>query len=535
MGYFELVPPREVGIAPESIRGFLQRVEEEGLELHRFMLLRHGKCAAKVTYAPYGEEDLHPLYSFSKSITATAIGFARQEGLLTLEEKVADIFPEDLPENPSSNLLSCQIHHLLCMSCGQETEIEDHGENWRKSFFAHPFLHAPGTFYKYNTAGTNMLAAIIQKKTGQSVTEYLRPRLFAPLGMGEVFAYRLPDDLHTEHGGGGMKMKLEDMARFSQFMLQDGCWEGKALLPGWYHELAGKKQMDTAGDSEGHVKEWAQGYGYQCWMCSLPSSFRADGAFGQFGLIYPTLDLCVIMNSATEQTQTLIDAVNEVLLPGVGAGEKEQKEEKRPGKDEKEGENEKEGKDEKEGEDEKDDTVFLETRHLPALLSCRNPVFEDILSRRRYEKNPEEEMCSLPRLVGGSGLLAIEEAGPITSLGFGFGEKDVFLTFTQDGEEKKLTLGRGYFAKNEVDGISYAGCVRWRSLRCLEMELRRLDALSGVRLLLRFTGEKLTFQADETLMTDGGLGMTVRPLAVFYTGRGEEESQVARTGNNPGA
>ena len=518
MGYFDLVPPQEVGIKEESIRGFLQRVEEEGLELHRFMLLRHGKCAAKVTYDPYGEEDMHPLYSFSKSITATAIGFARQEGLLSLEEKVADIFPEDLPESPSENLLSCQIHHLLCMSCGQETEIEDHGKNWRKSFFAHPFLHAPGNFYKYNTAGTNILSSIIQKRTGKSVTEYLRPRLFDPLGIGEVFAYRLPDDLHTEHGGGGMKMKLEDMAKFSQFMLQDGVWEGKALLPGWYMALAGKKQMETDGDSEGHVKEWAKGYGYQCWMGSLPSSFRADGAFGQFGLIYPTLDLCVIMNAATEQTQTLIDAVNEVLLPGV-KGEEEEK-----AKEEEERQQE-----------ERREKIFVEKRHLPALLSCRNPVFEDILSQRIYEKNPEEEMCSLPRLVGGSGILAIEEAGPITALGFGFGEKDMTLILTQEGKEKKLTLGRGYFAKTRADEISYAGSARWRSLRCLEVELRRLDALSGVRLLLRFEEDKLSFEADETLMTDGGLGMTVRPLAEFYTQETGEEIHVLGEGNNPGA
>lgn len=141
MGEFIMTSPESVGIREESIEQFLLQCRRKGLELHRLMILRHGKCCAKVTWAPYGEEDLHPLYSFSKSLTATAIGFARQEGLLSLDEKIADLFPEDLPEHPSKNLKECTIHHLLCMSCGQETEIRDSGEDWLKHFFAHPFLH----------------------------------------------------------------------------------------------------------------------------------------------------------------------------------------------------------------------------------------------------------------------------------------------------------------------------------------------------------------------------------------------------------
>ena len=183
MGYFEMTAPEALGIASKGIEDFLAEAERSGLELHRMMILRHGKCCAKIIWEPYDEKDMHPLYSFSKSIIATAVGFARQEGLLSLDESVADIFPGDLPENPSEYIKKCTIHHLLCMSCGHETEITDDGPNWRKSFFAHPFLHEPGTFYKYNTPGTNLLAAIIKKKTGQQVTEYLKSRLFEPLGI----------------------------------------------------------------------------------------------------------------------------------------------------------------------------------------------------------------------------------------------------------------------------------------------------------------------------------------------------------------
>ena len=116
MGYFEMISPEAVGISSEGIRAFLKETERSGLELHRLMILRHGKCCTKITWAPYDENDMHPLYSLSKSVTATAIGFACQEGLLSLDEKIMDIFPEDAPENPSENLKACTVHHLLCMS-----------------------------------------------------------------------------------------------------------------------------------------------------------------------------------------------------------------------------------------------------------------------------------------------------------------------------------------------------------------------------------------------------------------------------------
>lgn len=510
MGYFKNASPEAVGISSEGIINFLKDVERTGLELHRMMILRHGVCCAKITWAPYDENNMHPLYSFSKSLTATAIGFAWQEGILSLDEKIADIFPEDLPENPSENLKACTIHHLLCMSCGHETEIQGLEADWRKSFLAHPFLHEPGTFYKYNTAGTNMLSAIIRKKTGQQVTEYLRSRLFDPLGMGEVYCYRLPDDMETEHGGGGMKMTLEDMAKFTQFMLQDGCWEGKQLLKGWYHAQAGVKQMETDGDSEGHVKEWANGYGYQCWMGSLPGSFRADGAFGQFGLVYPSLDLCIITSSATEQTQTMIDAVNEYLLPAVDPLADTVSEER--------------------GE------VFCRRFSIPVLTGCRNPLFEEKLNHSVYVPLREGESISgIKRLVGGAGLHGVSDDDEITGIRFSFERDQVILHLIENGVEKDLTAGLDHrFAFTVIDDICYAAAARWRSLRKLELEIRRMDAMSGVRLILKFEEEQLQFEADETLMTDGGLGMLEKRLTVFRQVADLDGIVIEKTGNNPG-
>ena len=510
MGYFETAAPEKAGISARCIEAFLNAADQTGLELHRFMILRHGKCCARAVWAPYGENDLHPLYSFSKSITATAVGFARQEGLLSLDEHIADLFPEDLPSQPSENLKKCTIHHLLCMSCGHETESEDWGPDWRKSFFAHPFLHEPGTFYKYNTVGTNILAAVIRKKTGLQVTEYLRPRLFEPLGIGEVPCYQLPDDLETQAGGAGMKMAFDDMARFTQFMLQNGVWEGRTLLGGWYHALAGTRQIETAGDSEGHIKDWARGYGYQCWMCYPEGSFRADGAYGQFGLVYPSLDMCIIINAATEQTQTMIDAVNEYILPGV--------------------------LDQKPLPIKESSLAFTESKtalpggilrdietgtplslSLPVLQSCRNPLFENVLERSVYASDDEEQMCAFRSLVGGAGLFGTDCKSHISRLRFSFEKDSVILYFTEGGKENPLKASLSHsWSYTLIDGIRYAACARWRSLRKLELEIRRTDAISGVRLILKFKDGRLYLEADETLMTDGDLGMTGRRLTKFH-------------------
>ena len=187
--------------------------------------------------------------------------------------------------------------------------------DWIREFLQHPFLHEPGTFYKYNTAGTNMLAAVLKRKTGCDVTEFLKPRLLEPLGITSLTCSKCQEPEAVEMAGGGMRMTTEDMARFIYFVLNRGRWEGRQLLEEEWFDLACTKQIETAGDAEGHVKEWAYGYGFQCWMCRTPGSFRADGAFGQFGVVLPDKDLFVILTTGTYQTQDELDGIFEEIVP----------------------------------------------------------------------------------------------------------------------------------------------------------------------------------------------------------------------------
>ena len=303
-------------------------------------------------------------------------------------------------------------------------------------------------------------------------------------------------------------MKLEDMAKFTQFMLQDGWWEGRQLLKDWYHEIAGVKQMETAGDSEGHVKDWACGYGYQCWMGNLPGSFRADGAFGQFGLVYPSLDLCIIINSATEQTQTMLDAVNAHILPNVDSAAEIA---------------------------ETEGNCITYVKKIPVLLGCHNPVLEEKLNHSVYIPAKEgEAMSGIKRLVGGAGLRRIPDDGSVSGFRFTFRKDRVILHLTENKTEKDMQAALdGRFIFSVIDGIRYAASARWRSLRKLELEIRRMDAMSGVRLILKFEHDRMEIEEDETLMTDGGLGMTEKKLTDFRQTADLAGVSIEKTGNNP--
>ena len=516
MSYFEFSTPEAQGISSAGLIHFLDEINRASLELHRLMIIRHGVCVAKACAAPYQETDLHPLFSFSKSFTSTAIGFAVQEGLLSLSDKVVDIFPDLMPTDPSENLQQVTVRDLLTMSCGQETELWEHCPEWLTHFFAHPFPYKPGTFYLYNTAGTNVLAAVIKRKTGQDMMSYLKPRLFDPLAFGEITCHCLSDPEHTCMGGAGMKIQLEDMAKFTYFMLRNGEWEGQKLLSGWYEQM-GSKQIETLGDSFGHVKDWALGYGYQCWMCSLPGSYRADGAFGQFGLVFPTLDLIVITNMATEMTQTFMDIVNETLLPAVtpdgacgSAAHTKAVLPENPSAYE-------------------ELTRRLADLHIPAQTGSRNPAMEEYLAASAFaaqsldtdtaEKAAGQYVNSFDTLIGGSGLFDLQDDTQITAMRFAFHKNDVAWTVTDGDVDKTITASlANTFSYSTTCGHTYAATACWRSYSALEMEIRRMDALSGVRMIFHIDDKKhtITMEINDTLLTpEGGLGITKRAMPVY--------------------
>lgn len=479
---FTRVSPESVGVPSKAVTNLLDELERKGIEMHSFMLLRHGKVYAQGWWEPYGPDIPHIMFSFSKSFTSTAIGFAEQEGLLSLDEKLVHIFPEYLPVTVSENLSKCTIAHLLMMGCGHETEIPNLGadfENWIAAFLAQPFVFEPGTKFMYNTAGTNMLAAILKKKTGVGLTEFLKPRLFTPLGMTDIKCVVLPDG--TEAGGFGLKMTTCDMARFIQFVADKGKWQGEQLLQRDWFDRATAFQISNATGDPAQDKDWASGYGYQFWRCSPPDVFRGDGAFGQFGIVFENLDAAVVITSASLDLQGVLDCVWEQLLP-------EMQENSLP-------ENETEHQ-----------ALLYRTQNLKlaAMTSMRLKTAEESLNQ--VVCIPKKETVALTNLVGGAGRFDWEE-GYIQSLSFRFEPDGTgYLLCKQNNATYEVDLGiNGKFALTTIGDAVYAANSRWRSQNKLEAEIRQISTVSGKRFIFRFEKDKMVLSIDSTLPVFGGL------------------------------
>ena len=485
----ELCSPEKVGVSTESILNFIKAAEAIGVEMHSLMLLRHGKVFAKAWWDPYKPEVPHALFSFTKTLTATAIGFAEQEGALKLTDKLCDIFPDFLPENPSENLLKADIYSLLTMSCGHETEVgtenwekeflEDGSEHqWERAFFAHEFKYAPGTMFQYNTVGTNMLCAVLKRKTGEDLTEYLRPRLLEPLEM-EFVCRKMPDGV--EMGGAGGLLRTEDMAKFIQFFLQRGVWEGKRLLNESWFDRATVKQIETVNPVfTNHDSNWRLGYGFQMWRCIPDDLYRADGAFGQFGVVVPDKDAVIIVTSASTYPDDLLNLMWKHLLLGM-----------------------------KDGELPADPAAQQKLEHclseakLPTLWGVRDRACEKALEGVRFVPK-EIKLLGLTALIGGFGAQT-DSSGSIAEMTLAFDEGEALLAVRQqDGKTEKLPIALdNRWAACTLRGKPYAATGRWRGQNHFEFEARCTEAASGTRFLLNFAPDELEMDVDYTLPTPG--------------------------------
>jgi len=311
--------PEEQGIPSAAILGFVQAAEERIDAPNSFMLVRHGHVAAEGWWSPYAADEPHELFSLSKSFTSTAVGLAIADGRLSLDDPVLKFFPDEAPARPTKNLGSMRVRDLLRMCTGQRDEDLrafpfESKLDLARVFLELPVPDKPGTHFVYNTAATYMLSAIVQKATGQTVLDFLRPRLFEPLGISDPTWEASAQGISL--GGFGLFIRTEDIARFGQLYLQKGQWRGRQLVPAAWVEAATSLQIANGSDPR---SDWDQGYGYQFWRCTH-GFYRADGAFGQFCVVMPQYDAVVAITSATKDLQAVLNVVWEHIVPAFVDG-----------------------------------------------------------------------------------------------------------------------------------------------------------------------------------------------------------------------
>ena len=242
--------PRDQGVDARGVAALLDALEAApGIEPHSLMVLRHGHVVAEGWWHPYAADGVQLLYSLSKSFTSTALGFAVAEGLVSLDDTVLSHFPEldaDVVDPRSRGML---VRHVAAMASGHLTETHERARETDPDDLVRGFLQIPpdrdpGTVFAYNQPCTYTVGAIVAARSGQSLSEYLRPRLLDPLGIGPIAWQR--DSSGRELGYSGLHATTDAIARLGQLYLQGGDWDGVRLLPAEWVEQATRSHVDNA-------------------------------------------------------------------------------------------------------------------------------------------------------------------------------------------------------------------------------------------------------------------------------------------------
>lgn len=450
--------PESVGISSRAVSRFIDSLAELD-SVHSIMLLRHGKVAAEMWNAPYRPEAPHELFSLSKSFTSAAIGFARQEGKLRLDDTIASFFPEKLPEHPDPRFLRMTVRHLLTMSSGHDRcalcyMIDQSEPDFVKSFFRSPLVYEPGSRFVYNSGATYMLSALIRRITGENLTGYLRPRLFAPLGFGEREWEKDPEG--TELGGWGFQLTTEEIARFAQLLLDGGKLEDRQILPADYLAMATAFQIDNSMNTQ---PDWQVGYGFQFWRCRH-NAFRCDGAFGQYALVMPDQDAALAVTSGMRNMQSILDRVWDILLPAMS--------------------------DTPLAEDPAEQQALRARCAAAAFPVLPGPGRELVWESSSFEEN----------------------AAKVEALQVESTLRSCRLTLHRNGQLETLEAGFGH----RLDNHTRFGCSRlrrmaasaaWRDDDTLEVVAHLYESPYRLRFLIRREGERLTFERNANLLFFG--------------------------------
>lgn len=300
-----------VGINSSVIKKMTEEMAYRGINIHSLMILRGGKIACEAWSAPLKPENPHMMYSVSKSILATAYGFALSEGRITRETRFLDVFPEYMPKKRDENLEKLTIHHLFCMTAGKQTAIRSSkNDNWLEVFVGAKWIFTPGESWRYINDNYYVASAMLCKTLGMSITEYLKPRLFEPLGIETPFWET--DKNGCETGGWGLMLKTEDMAKFILCYHNKGEHNGVQIVPEEWVEEATSYISDNSVSEK--TPDSSAGYGCGFWRCAgMKNTYRCEGIYCQYAISFGDYDACLVMTSDHNDLQETLDCIWEYM------------------------------------------------------------------------------------------------------------------------------------------------------------------------------------------------------------------------------
>ena len=268
--------PESVGISSAHIRAFVERLAgDKSLNMHDLLIVRDGKLIANVAFGAQRTDVWKHTFSACKSVVSLAIGMLIDDGVLSLDEKVVQLFPEDIGAIAKIRLRDLCVEDLLTMRSTvlfAEVDSATDGE-WKKAFFASSTRGDIGETFRYNSLNTYMLSAIVTMKSGKSLSEFLDERLFSPLGILDYYWEKSPEEI--DKGGWGLYIYPEDIAKLGMLVMNGGIYEGKRYISEEYLKKATTVQAKVRqGECRFH-------YGYQIWVGSDADTFLFNGMLGQ--------------------------------------------------------------------------------------------------------------------------------------------------------------------------------------------------------------------------------------------------------------
>ncbi len=454
--------PEEVGVSAKVVKSFLEDGAKKGYEFHSLMVIRHGKVAVEWYNEPYNKDTPQAVYSVSKSFTSTAIGFAINEGLISLDTKVVDIFPDYPPKKSDPRFEKLTVHNLLRMSSGKQPSfLSDKSKvDWIKDFINSPWVFEPGEKFLYINENIFILSAIINRVTGLSMREYLEPRLFKPLDID--FPFWETDRNGVEAGGWGLYLKTEDIAKLALCYQQKGVYNGIQVIPEEWTTQATKKQIDNEYNRPG--TDASYGYGYCFWKNSIDEdSFRADGMFSQFGIGIPKYDATVVLTSAvTDETGCLEHLFN--YFP-------------------------------KAFEETNNESENIKNTCVEPLYPSDRPATEDAI-KDRYIKFRKKlllnltgfQLSVLPMAVT---YMLTDKPGNIDMVKFDFDEKECRMKWSEGLETNTIILGldgRYRYSKITLGNIDFTVCANamWLDDESLLVTIRPIQTVAKRNLIFEF-------------------------------------------------
>ncbi len=497
---FIRISPESVGVSSSSISNLLDELESGFTEMHAIQIMRHGKICAEGWWNPFAPGIRHSLMSVSKTYTATAIGIAYTERMLMLTDRIIDILPDKKPANPGAMLQALTIRDLLCMSSGMEPPPEATQE-WIRSYFSTPIIHRPGTRFMYDSVGSTLLGAIIQRLSGLSLHEYLTPRLFDRIGINaqNLRWGKMHDG--TEAGGVGLFALAEDNLRLMKLYMDGGVWNGERILAKDYVSMATAKQIDTSALELTHpfAKDNFCGYGFKIWLCRPEGVYRADGAMGQYAIVCPKQDMIISIletGKGIEGPQKTLDAIWRFI----------------------------------EGIDDNDDCqtdagTFLKLQKRLSSLALPRPDYSPhskmagFISQKRYAV---KEGCLRLENQSLSLYCGLEASAGVERFCLSFNKDGCCFTIVREGIAQTLSIATdGSRAlnklelKNQVPTLVYLSGA-WPNEQTFDLTLRWIETSFVKKISFRFTGNVCDISFSDPLMSFGLMGAMDEPRAKVF-------------------